>query len=141
MAIITTVGIFGIFTNFFGYFGNSQASNLSWQLVAVNFLKSSPFLFLLYYTVHQYNKERRFQEAYAFKSAVALTIKAYADILKENGNKDDLILESVKNIYESPLSSKEKNQKDINSVADIVKDLSSSAKDISNATKELLNNK
>ena len=36
------------------------------------------------------NKERNFQEEYAFKSAVALTIKAYSDVIKDDKFKDEL---------------------------------------------------
>lgn len=53
--------------------------HLWWQAFAVNTLKSIPAIFLLLFSINQYRKERNFQEEYAFKSAVALTIKAYAN--------------------------------------------------------------
>ena len=82
-------------------------------------MKSSPFFFLLYYCIAQYNKERNFQEEYAFKSAAALTIKAYADILKDDKNKDELVLKAVYGIYRSPVYTKLKATKEINSTLDM----------------------
>ncbi|MES2810217.1 MAG: hypothetical protein V4619_16410, partial [Bacteroidota bacterium] len=94
MTIVTVVGIFAIFTNFFGLASSSHPGILDWQMIVINTIKSSPFIFLLYYTVSQYNKERNFQEEYAFKSAVALTINAYANVLVDTKAKDELILKA-----------------------------------------------
>lgn len=118
---LTFVIVLGIFTNFFGLFGEIQTT-FSWELIVVNAVKSTPFFFLLYYAISQYNKERNFQEEYAFKSASALTIKAYADILNENNNKDQLILKAVYNVYRSPTYTKNRNssKKDINSITDLL---------------------
>ena len=121
MTIITVVGIFAIFTNLFGLL-KTPTEILSWEIIVVNAIKSSPFIFLLYYTINQYNKERNFQEEYAFKSAVALTIKAYADVLKDDKYKDELILKAVFGIYRSPIYSKIKANKEVNSVLDILKE-------------------
>jgi hypothetical protein len=122
MTGITFLGIFAIFTNLFGYIPNSNRNQLSWELIVVNAIKSSPFIFLLYYTIAQYNKERNFQEEYAFKSAVALTINAYADVLKDEKAKDELILKAVYGIYRSPIYSKIKANKEVNSVLDLLKE-------------------
>jgi hypothetical protein len=119
---LTFVVILAIFTNFFGVFGPYETA-LRWENVLVNALKSLPFFFLLYYAIAQYNKERNFQEEYAFKSAAALTIKAYADILKDDKNKDELILKAVYSIYRSPISNKPKNMREVNSAFDMVGDI------------------
>ncbi|OJV51532.1 MAG: hypothetical protein BGO31_06160 [Bacteroidetes bacterium 43-16] len=129
MGIISFVIVLALFTNFFGKLGPIPA--ISWESIVVNFLKSTPILFLLYYAISQYNKERNFQEEYAFKSASALTIKAYSDILKEDINKDQLILKAVYNVYKSPISNKKYNsKKDINNIKDALGDLVDKAKDI-----------
>lgn len=119
MAFLTFILIFAIFTNFFGLIGDIKTS-FSWESILVNILKSSPVFFLLYYCIAQYNKERNFQEEYAFKSAAALTIKAYADILKDDKNKDELVLKAVYGIYRSPVYTKLKATKEINSALDMV---------------------
>ncbi len=84
----------------------------------------------MYYAIAQYNKERNFQEEYAFKSATALTIKAYSDILKDDKNKDELVLKAVFGIYRSPLSQSNKNENEVNTAIDMIADLSKTFKDI-----------
>ncbi len=121
-AVIAIFVIMAIFTNFFGYFGVANHT-FSWQEIIVNGIKSSPAIFLLYYTISQYNKERNFQEEYAFKSAAALTIKAYADILKDDAKKDELILRSVSGVYRSPIINKYDTKSDLNSLTDLAKEL------------------
>jgi len=118
---LTFIVVLGIFTNLFGLIDNAQ-DIFSWELIAVNFVKSTPFFFLLYYAISQYNKERNFQEEYAFKSASALTIKAYADILNESNNKDQLIMKAVYNVYKSPTNNDIKNssRKDISNITDLL---------------------
>jgi hypothetical protein len=81
--------------------------NLWWQAFAVNTLKSIPAVFLLFFAINQYRKERNFQEEYAFKSAVALTIDAYAGRLTNVDNRDKLIMESVLGIYKTPIDDRQ----------------------------------
>lgn len=111
----------------FFLFGNKDVSAMSWQLVLINTIKSIPVVGLLLFTISQYTKERNFQEEYAFKSAVALTINSYANQLDDKANKDRLVMESVSTIYRSPvdqgaakISSKE--------VSSVIKDLSDTVK-------------
>jgi len=121
MGGLTFVIVLAIFTNLFGILGDIP-TNYNWELIIVNFIKSTPFFFLLYYSISQYNKERNFQEEYAFKSASALTIKAYSDILIDDANKDQLILKAVYNIYKSPTATNKNNvpKKDINNITDLL---------------------
>lgn len=121
MTLFTFFIILAIFTNFFGYYGPVD-NVLHWENIFVNALKASPFFFLLYYTIAQYNKERNFQEEYAFKSASALTIKAYADIINDTTKKDDLILKAVYGIYRSPIYNKIKT-KEVNSAMDLLSEV------------------
>ncbi len=97
--IVTIIWIFFLF-------GNGDLSNLSWQVILINSFKALPVIGLLLFSISQYTKERNFQEEYAFKSAVALTINSYADQLKGEENKDKLIMDSVSSIYRTPLASK-----------------------------------
>lgn len=127
-SILTFIAVLGIFTNGFGLWGDSIPS-FSWQQVIINSLKSSPFFFLLFYSISQYNKERNFQEEYAFKSAVALTIKAYADIIQREELKDEMITNSVTSIYKSPITQKTKLSKDENTILETAKELITTALD------------
>lgn len=129
MSILTFVAILAIFTNGFGLFGAIPTDFLPTILIT-NTIKTLPFFFLLFYSISQYNKERNFQEEYAFKSAVALTIKAYADIIQQVDLKDELIMNSVSGIYKSPTIYKTRRTKEDNSMLDTAKDLLTTALDV-----------
>jgi hypothetical protein len=75
-----------------------------WETILTNSLKSLPAFLLLYFSISQYKKERAFQEEYAFKSAVALTIDEYAKKISNDETKDDLIINAVKGVYSPPSS-------------------------------------
>lgn len=128
ISILTFIAVLAIFTNGFGLWGDAKPL-FSWQQVAINSLKTTPFFFLLFYSISQYNKERNFQEEYAFKSAVALTIKAYSDIIQKEELKDEMIVNSVTSIYKSPITQKTKLSKEENAILDTAKDLISTAID------------
>lgn len=87
-------------------FGSGDLSQLSWQVFLANTFKALPAAGLLFFAISQYVKERNFQEEYAFKSAVALTIEAYAETLHDPKSKDQMILESVSKVYQSPINPK-----------------------------------
>ena len=129
MGGLTFIVVIAIFTNFFGRLGEIPKT-YSWEIIVVNFIKTIPFFFLLYYAIAQYNKERNYQEEYAFKSATALTIKAYADILKTEENKDQLILRSVYNVYRNAVSgNKNMSDKDVNGISDLLGEVFDKAAD------------
>lgn len=121
-AIATIVWIFFLF-------GNGDLSGLSWQVILVNSLKALPAVGLLLFSISQYVKERNFQEEYAFKSAVALTVNSYAEQLDKAENKDKMIMESVGQIYASPIHQKF-NQKEANASLSAAKELIETAKSI-----------
>lgn len=103
--IIALFLIVCIFTNFFGCMGGFPTS-VDWHYLIINSLKSFPVMIVLFFTIKQYAKERSFQEEYAFRSAIALTIQAYGDIAGKN--KDELISNAVERIYALPTIMKEK---------------------------------
>jgi len=107
----------------FFLFGNGDLNTLGWQVVFVNSLKALPAIGLLLFSISQYTKERNFQEEYAFKSAVALTINSYADQLQKDENKDQLIMDSVNAIYKTPLPTKAIKETDSKSLAESAKEL------------------
>lgn len=120
-AIATIIWIFFLF-------GNGDLANLKWQVVFVNSLKALPAIGLLLFAISQYTKERNFQEEYAFKSAVALTINSYADQLAGEDNKDKLIMESVNEIYKTPISTKHSKDAETKSLVGTAKELTEVAK-------------
>ena len=120
-AIATIVWIFFLF-------GSGDLSNLQWRVIFVNSLKALPAIGLLLFAISQYTKERNFQEEYAFKSAVALTINSYADQLVAEDNKDKLIMESVNEIYKTPLSTKHNKDAEAKSLVGTAKELTEVAK-------------
>jgi len=129
MSALTFLAVLTIFTNGFGYWGVIP-TEFSPTLLITNSIKTLPFFFLLFYSIAQYNKERNFQEEYAFKSAVALTVKAYADIIQKTDLKDELIINSVNGIYKSPTIYKSRKLKDDNSILETAKGLLTTALDV-----------
>lgn len=107
----------------FFLFGISDVSSMPWQIVLINSVKSIPVIGLLLFAIAQYSKERNFQEEYAFKSAVALTINSYANQLDDKLNRDKLVMESVGAVYLSPIHRMVKNVE---------------SKDLSQATRDLV---
>jgi hypothetical protein len=129
MSVFTFLAILVIFTKGFGYLGDNTIEMTTTGLIT-NSIKTLPFFFLLFYAISQYNKERNFQEEYAFKSAVALTIKAYSDIIQKDELKDELIMSSVSGIYKSPTIYNSKKTKEDNTMLTTAKDLLTTAMDI-----------
>lgn len=109
--------------------------NLWWQAFAINTLKSIPAILLLFFAINQYRKERNFQEEYAFKSAVALTIDAYAGRLTNLDNRDKLIMEAVLGIYKTPIDDKKGSADKIKSTTAL-----ETIKSMADTTKELVKN-
>lgn len=116
----------------FFLFGNSDISDITLQLFGINTLKTIPAVFLLLFSISQYSKERHFQEEYAFKSAVALTINAYADQLNDAANKDKLIMDSVSEIYKSPMDTPKHKDKESKAAIETAKGLADVAKGLVN---------
>ncbi|MBI5021244.1 MAG: hypothetical protein HZB59_07415 [Ignavibacteriales bacterium] len=132
MSMITVVGIYAIFTNIFGLYGTATI-DLGWERLALNSLKTIPFFILLFFAIRQYSRERTYQEQYAFKSAVALTINAYSKLLTKDESKDQLIVNAVNGIYHSPISAKDKSDSE---EKDILETLKNTSETIKNVTKK-----
>ncbi len=120
MTIITVLSILAIFTNIFGLMGGFPKNVTTLQLIS-NSVKTLPFFFLLYYAISQYNKERNFQEEYAFKSSIAVTLNAFADLT--TNLKEQFIVDSVTNIYQSPIRYKKIKDKESIDIIDTAKEL------------------
>ncbi len=80
-----------------------------WMTLAENFGLLLPACFLLYFVANQYAKERHFQEEYAFRSAVSMTLNAFADLLKEGqSERNKLYTDTVERLYRLPISLQER---------------------------------
>ncbi|CQR10206.1 TPA: hypothetical protein ACJFUB_000588 [Yersinia enterocolitica] len=123
LAIVTVVWIFILFYT-------NQGAVLSYQVIIINSLKALPVIGLLLFGISQYSRERNFQEEYAFKSAVALTLNSYASQLKNEENKDQLIMTSVNEIYKTPIQHSKIKASENKSLVDAVKELVDSTKNL-----------
>jgi hypothetical protein len=122
--------IIGIFTNFFGFVGGYPIA-IDWQYLLVNSIKSVPVMIVLYFAIKQYIRERSYQEEYAFRSAIALTVQAYGDIA--GSKKEELISKAVENIYNMPTMMKESNglfSFKTRQLAEILKELNETIKNV-----------
>ena len=126
---IPTIALVSAFWIVYLFWGTDPAS-ISWQLLLINSIKTLPVLGLFFFTISQYTKERNFQEEYAFKSAVALTVNSYAEQLKETTNQDKLIMDSVQTIYMPPSKQKVDQQKDGASSIQNLKEMIGQVKEI-----------
>lgn len=102
MAVITVIWIAFLFKDFASIKDLTQ----KYIILGLNSIKTIPALILTYFAINQYRKERNFQEEYAFKSAVALTISEYANKISTPENKDKLIMDSVNSVFHTPIEKK-----------------------------------
>lgn len=85
-----------------------------WQTLAVNFGLLLPAIFIVGFFAKQFSKIRQFEEEYAFRAAVAMTLGAFADRLKSSEQDtgaqeyNKLILETVERLYKLPVLLAEK---------------------------------
>lgn len=72
---------------------------------------SIPILFFLGYSIHQYAREREYEELYGFKSSISFSLSPYLDLVKKlneetdstNGEHRKFVIETIKQIFENPL--------------------------------------
>lgn len=79
-----------------------------WLNLLINLVKTTPAWFLVGFTTNQYKKEREYEEEYAFKSAVAMTVTSYTSLLSNDNvnemkTKDQVLSKVLDNLYSSPL--------------------------------------
>jgi hypothetical protein len=87
----------------------SISSQDIWVLLASNFGILLPPAFLLTFVSVHYGRERQFQEEYAFRSAIAMTLSAFAERLgTDEAAKKELIKNTVERLYQTPLLLSEK---------------------------------
>lgn len=141
------VSIFGALYWVYLVFTNEHlTANLGnhWVNLIVNVIKTTPAWILVGFVFTQYGKERNLQEEYAFKSAIAMTLTAYAEMLSSDdggestakSSKQEMLLKSIENIYAHPTSHQDKGDK-----SDLLspKQLLESLKSISEVAKNVKN--
>lgn len=87
-----------------------------WIDLIINLIKTSPAWILVGFIFSQYIKERNLQEEYAFKSAIAMTITSYSQMLAEDdasatkskSSKQEMLLSAIENLYAQPVLKVEK---------------------------------
>jgi len=116
--------------------------NEEWLNIIISILKTIPGFILLGFVFSQYKKERNLQEEYAFKSAVAMTLTAYSEMLakadsEDNISRQQMLLKSIELVYNQPHIYSEK----INKVSSLsTKDFNETLKTLTEAVKNLKSN-
>lgn len=95
-----------VFIVFYGF----DINNSDWVHFVINILRTSPAWFLVWWLISRYSKERKLQEEYAFKSAIAMTMREHSKLLKDTDsgdvdNRDSqqiMLLKAMDNIYSTP---------------------------------------
>lgn len=100
-------------------FKDFDINSSDWVHFVINVLRTLPAWFLVWWLIDRYTKERKLQEEYAFKSAIAMTMREHSKLLKntDSGDIDKrdsqqiMLLKALENIYRSPdiNQNKEKN--------------------------------
>lgn len=95
-----------VFMVFYGF----DINNSDWVHFIINVLRTLPAWFLVWWLISRYSKERKLQEEYAFKSAIAMTMREHSKLLKntDSGDVDKrdsqqiMLLKALENIYKNP---------------------------------------
>lgn len=103
---------------FYGF----DINNSDWIHFVINVLRTSPAWFLVWWLIRMYSKERKLQEEYAFKSAMAMTMREHSKLLKatDSGEVDKrdsqqiMLLKALDNIYSPPDTKQSKEGDNIN---------------------------
>jgi hypothetical protein len=109
MTILAIVWVVIVFTCLKADFDNEFVN------LGVNLLKTTPAFILMGFAFSQYSKERNLQEEYAFKSAVAMTLTAYSNMLAsqdmdDNKSRQEMLLKSIEQVYVQPRIHNEKSE-------------------------------
>jgi hypothetical protein len=95
----------------FYYLGKDLATALGaggggqnvWAVVGLRFLFLVPVFVLLGFALTQYRKERNFEEGYAHKAAVSVTLPNYGDLLPSGPVREQIVTAAANVIFSSPI--------------------------------------
>nr|DAV05047.1 MAG TPA: hypothetical protein [Caudoviricetes sp.] len=107
--LATCVWVWFVFKDF-------DINNSDWVHFVINVLRTLPAWFLVWWLISRYTKERKLQEEYAFKSAIAMTMREHSKLLKSNDSGDIdkrdsqqiMLLKALDNIYNPPDTNQDK---------------------------------
>lgn len=107
--LATCVWVWVVFKDF-------DINNSDWVHFVINVLRTLPAWFLVWWLISRYTKERKLQEEYAFKSAIAMTMREHSKLLKSNDSGDIdkrdsqqiMLLKALDNIYNPPDTNQDK---------------------------------
>ena len=74
-----------------------------WAVIGLRFLFLVPIFVLLGFALTQYRKERNFEEEYAHKAAVAVTLPNYGDLLPPGPVREQIVSGAANVIFSSPI--------------------------------------
>lgn len=103
--ILNTLALTGIYGLFAYQAGNVKDLTLAFVLARLGV--GAPLLVLEWFIVRQYGKRQRGIEEYAFKNAIALSMKAYIEQIELKDLTSEgrqFVLDAVRRIYEHPLA-------------------------------------
>ena len=91
-------------------FKDFDSNSSDWVHFVINVLRTLPAWFLVWWLIDRYTKERKLQEEYAFKSAIAMTMREHSKLLKDTDSGDVdkrdsqqiMLLKALENIYRNP---------------------------------------
>lgn len=91
-------------------FKDFDSNSSDWVHFVINVLRTLPAWFLVWWLIDRYTKERKLQEEYAFKSAIAMTMREHSKLLKDTDSGDIdkrdsqqiMLLKALENIYRNP---------------------------------------
>jgi len=75
-----------------------------WSVIALRSLFLIPVLAMLGFAITQYRKERNFEEEYAHKAAVAVTLPSYGDLVPAGAVRDQIMTAAANVVFSSPIS-------------------------------------
>src|ERR1035438_614757 len=89
-----------------------------WEKLAERVVLIVPLILLDIFLVFQYNKRQKLIDEYKFKSAMALSLWAFHDLVEKNKAGDisrDFVIDSINRIFESPFQdgNLDKTQRDL----------------------------
>jgi hypothetical protein len=85
----------------YGSAANQQALSL-WPVIAIRSIVLLPLFAAFGFAISQYRKERDFEEEYAHKAAVAVSLPNYGDLAREPTVRDQIVTAAASLIFTSP---------------------------------------
>jgi hypothetical protein len=121
---------------------NTDVGNV-WLNLLISLIKTTPAWFLVGFTTNQYKKEREYEEEYAFKSAVAMTITSYTSLLSNDDvtqmkTKDQVLSKVLDNLYSSPLRKEMEKKRVFTARKKVVSDMASKSKELEEILKPVI---